>query len=197
MSGVTGPAVSGTCPGRDEGVEDLHGALRHELVLRGGPGCRPACRGARLRGSCGGAPRRPGCCRPRAARNRHVYDVRHFIPVLERKPGALRNGAPFRAEHLPPAVAEVKARLEAREDGGREMVRILLEARDRGLELVAAACAEALEAGACSADLVLNILSRRCDPGPAAPVATPAGLELSAEPVADCARYDDLLGRQE
>ena len=128
-------------------------------------------------------------------RNRHVYDVRHFIPVLERKPGALRNGAPFRAEHLPPAVAEVKARLEAREDGGREMVRILLEARDRGLEPVAAACAEALEAGACSADLVLNILSRRCDPGPAAPVATPAGLELSAEPVADCARYDDLLGR--
>ena len=128
-------------------------------------------------------------------RNRHVYDVRHFIPILERKPGALRNGAPFRAEHLPPAVAEVKARRDSREDGGKQMVCILLEVRDRGLEAVAAACAEALEAGGCSADLVLNILSRRYDPGPAAAVATPAGLELGAEPVADCARYDDLLGR--
>ncbi len=130
-------------------------------------------------------------------RNRHIYDVLHFIPILERKPGALRNGAPFRAEHLPPAVAEVKARLDSREDGGKQMVRILLEARDRGLEPVAAACAEALEAGACNADLILNLLSRRCDPGPAAVVATPAGLELRTEPVADCARYDDLLGRCE
>jgi len=61
---------------------------------------------------------------------------------------------------------------------------------------VAAACAEALEAGACSADLILNILSRRCEPGPPAAVATPAGLEPGAGPVADCARYDDLLGRR-
>ena len=130
-------------------------------------------------------------------RNRHICDVRHFIPILERKPGALRNGAPFRAEHLPPAVAEAKARLDSREDGGKQMARIPLEARDRGLEPVAAACAEALEAGACSADPVLNILSRRRDPGPAAVVATPAGLELRTEPVADCARCDDLPGRCE
>ncbi len=83
--------------------------------------------------------------RPVEGRDRHACDVRHFIPIPERKPGALRNGAPFRAEHLPPEVAEVKARLESREGGGRQMVRILLETRDRSLAPVATACAEALE----------------------------------------------------
>ena len=133
----------------------------------------------------------------RFGRNQVAFDVLHYIPILERKPGAVRNGAPFQAENLPPALAEVRKRLDAREGGDSEMVRILLEVRDRGLRPVDAACAEALEAGACSADLVLNILSRRCDPAPAATVATPAGLELRTEPVADCARYDDLLGRCE
>ena len=47
MSGVTGAAVPGTCPSRDEGVEDLHGALRHELVLRGGPSRRRHAAGLR------------------------------------------------------------------------------------------------------------------------------------------------------
>ena len=77
------------------------------------------------------------------------------------------------------------------------MVRILLEARDHGLEAVAAVCAEALEAGVCNADVILNILSRRCEPGPVPEVATPAGLELRTEPVADCARYDMLLAGEE
>jgi hypothetical protein len=36
------------------------------------------------------------------------YDWQHYIPVLERKPGALRNGAPFVCVHgvsAPPPVA--------------------------------------------------------------------------------------------
>ena len=126
-------------------------------------------------------------------RNRVAYDVRHYIPVLERKPGAIRNGAPFRAEHLPAPLARVREHLDGRDDGGADMVRILLGARDHGLEAVAAACTEALEAGVCNADVILNILSRRCQPSPAGDVATPAGLELRSEPAADCARYDMLL----
>ena len=138
-----------------------------------------------------------GCHERDFGRNRVAYDVSHYIPILERKPGAIRNGAPFRAEHLPAPLAHVRARLDSRENGGEHMVRILLEARDHGLEAVAAACAEALEAGVCNADVILNILSRRCDPGPVPEVATPAGLELRTEPVADCARYDMLLAGED
>jgi transposase len=35
-------------------------------------------------------------------RDQYVYDPWHYVPVLARKPGALRNGAPFRDWALPP-----------------------------------------------------------------------------------------------
>ena len=34
-------------------------------------------------------------------RGRFVYDPWHYVPVLTRKPGALRNGAPFKAGSCP------------------------------------------------------------------------------------------------
>ena len=134
-----------------------------------------------------------GSHRRRFGRNRQVYDITHFIPILERKPGALRNGAPFKAGLLPGPLAQVKERLGRLEDGDRQMVDILLEARHRGLDAVSAACAEALEAGLCSSDVILNILARRCERTASAQVETPQGLKLGCEPQADCKRYDSLL----
>ena len=61
-----------------------------------------------------------------------------------------------------------------------------------GLEAVEAACEEALRAGPCGSDVVLNILARRHDVAPTVAVAVPAALALSIEPAADCARYDRL-----
>ena len=52
--------------------------------------------------------------------------------------------------------------------------------------------AEALKEGVHSADVILNILSRRRDPGPPATIMTPEALRLRHEPAADCARYDSL-----
>ncbi len=131
-------------------------------------------------------------------RGRAIYDVSHYIPILARKPGAIRNGAPFRARHLPAPLAAVRERLETGKDGGEQMVRILLGARDHGLEAISDACAEALAAGICNADLILDIAARRCQPGPPPQVPIPAGLELGDPPAADPARYDRLLaGRQD
>ena len=61
-----------------------------------------------------------------------------------------------------------------------------------GLPAVEAACAQALAENVHSADVVLNILARRGDPGPAPPIHTPVALSLRHAPVADCARYDTL-----
>jgi hypothetical protein len=44
-----------------------------------------------------------------------------------------------------------------------------------------------------SADAILNIFSRQNRGAINEPVATPAHLRLSEEPVADCARYDRLI----
>jgi hypothetical protein len=38
----------------------------------------------------------------RFGRNQMVYDPWHYVPVLARKPGALRNGAPFKNWVRPP-----------------------------------------------------------------------------------------------
>ena len=126
-------------------------------------------------------------------RDQTVYDPWHYVPVLARKPGALRNGAPFKALTLPPAMTRVQARLAGAPGGDRQMVSLLVAAHERGIDAVEQACAEALRAGLRSADAILNILSRQGRETSAAPVAPPAHLRLREEPVADCARYDRLI----
>ena len=121
-----------------------------------------------------------------------IYDPWHYVPVLARKPGALRNGAPFKNWPLPAAMERVRRRLKGSDDGDRQMVKILSAVLTDGLIVVDAACAEALAAGIHSADVVLNILARRRDPGPSATIVTPEALRLRHAPIADCARYDSL-----
>ena len=121
-----------------------------------------------------------------------VYDPWHYVPVLARKPGALRNGAPFKDWELPAPIERIRRRLRAAPDGDRQTVEILSAALSDGLPAVEAACAEALENGVHSADVVLNILARRRDTGPPPVIATPEALRLRCAPVADCARYDSL-----
>ncbi|SMX50826.1 hypothetical protein MAA8898_05026 [Maliponia aquimaris] len=93
-------------------------------------------------------------------RGKTIYDPLHYIPVLARKPGALRNGAPFKGWDLPPALRRVQRKLERQTGGDRQMVDILGAVLTDGLEAVEAACAEALEQGVHSAGVVLNILAR-------------------------------------
>jgi transposase len=125
-------------------------------------------------------------------RGQTVYDPWHYVPVLARKPGALRNGAPFQDWVLPGALERVRRKLRSVRDGDRQMVEVLGAVLTDGLPAVEAACAEALKEGVHSADVILNILSRRRDPGPPATIMTPEALRLRHEPAADCARYDSL-----
>jgi len=125
-------------------------------------------------------------------RGETVYDPWHYVPVLARKPGALRNGAPFKDWVLPTALEKVRRKLADSDDGDRQMVAILAAALTDGLPAVEAACAQGLAEGVHSADVILNILARRRDPGPVAPIFTPEALRLRHAPIADCARYDGL-----
>jgi transposase len=125
-------------------------------------------------------------------RDQVVYDPWHYLPVLVRKPGALRNGAPFKDWDLPPALAGVRAKLKQHADGDRQFVKVLGAVLDHGLDDVEAACAEALEAGIASGDVILTVLARRRQPEMPPCIGTPAALRLRIEPVADCGRYDSL-----
>ena len=125
-------------------------------------------------------------------RGETIYDPWHYVPVLARKPGALRNGAPFKDWVLPGAMERVRRKLAGADDGHRQMVDVLAAVLTDGLPAVEAACAEALAQGVHSADVILNILARRRDPGPPVTILTPDALRLRHAPIADCARYDRL-----
>src|SRR6202043_2465562 len=94
-------------------------------------------------------------------RERFIYDPWHYLPVLMRKPGALRNGAPFKDWDLPAPLPAIRARLQHHADGDRQFVKILGRVPEDGVVAVAQACAEALEAGIANGDVVLAILARK------------------------------------
>jgi hypothetical protein len=125
-------------------------------------------------------------------RDQTVFDPWHYVPVLARKPGALRNGAPFKDWVLPASLDRVGRKLAGADDGDRQMVDILTAVLSDGLSAVEAACAEALRENVHSADVILNILARRREPAAPLTIITPEALRLRVEPVADCARYDSL-----
>ncbi len=117
-----------------------------------------------------------------------------YLAVLERKPGALRNGAPFRQWDLPEAMSEVRILLEERSDGDRQFVGILTVVGRYGLEPVASACTQALADKTVSSDVILAILSKRHDEQPLEQVQLSAQLPLlTVVPIADCKRYDRLM----
>ena len=126
-------------------------------------------------------------------RDQTVFDPWHYVPVLARKPGALRNGAPFKSWVLPAGLERVRRKLAGTPDGDRQMVAILTAVLSDGLSAVEAACLEALREGVHSADVILNILARRREPlACSVTITTPHALRLTHEPQADCARYDTL-----
>jgi transposase len=127
-------------------------------------------------------------------RGRTVYDPWHYLPVLARKPGALRNGAPFQDWELPPALTRLRRKLGRGDEADRRFVRVLAAVLVDGLDAVDDAVREALDAGAASDDLIISILARRREPPPPPTITTSEALALRHPPVADCARYDQLRG---
>jgi transposase len=118
------------------------------------------------------------------------YDWRHYLSVLQRKPGALRNGAPF--TQLPSAFKQLQSILQKHSGGDREMVEILALVLHHDEQAVLASVELALESGAASKQHVLNILSRLIAPTAPSPIDAPPLLALCMEPTADVSRYDQL-----
>ncbi len=127
-------------------------------------------------------------------RDKTVFDPWHYLDVLQQKPGALRNGAPFLAWDLPEALQQTRTLLSGRPDGDRQFVGILAAVPTHGLDAVAGACATSLAEGTVSRDVVLNRLSRSSEDTSPSTVPSPSHLpKLRLVPVVDCRRYDRLL----
>jgi hypothetical protein len=123
---------------------------------------------------------------------RTIYDWRHYLAVIQRKPGALRNGAPF--TEMPEAFRQLQGVMLKRPGGDREMAEILALVLHHDEQAVLCAVELALEAGVATKTHVLNILHRLTDgkAPPASPIDAPQALRLAQEPRANVERYDDL-----
>jgi transposase len=122
-------------------------------------------------------------------REQTFYDWQHYIELVETKPGALRNGAPFKT--MPEVLQTLQRHLLRHPGGDRVMTQVLAAVPVHGLDAVLVAAEMALEAGRPSAEHVLNVLARLKDGVPALePIeGAPA---LRQEPRADVQRYDSL-----
>ena len=117
------------------------------------------------------------------------YDWQHYVPLLERKPGALRNGAPF--ADLPEPLQRLRRGLLKHEGGDRIMARELASVPQHGLESVLVAVEIVLESSVLSAEHVENVLSRLNHPA-RADLSVDTDLIVSDVPLDDPERYDAL-----
>jgi len=121
-------------------------------------------------------------------RDRVVYDWQHYVPLVARKPGALRNGAPF--AELPDPLQRLRRALLRHEGGDKVMARVLMAVPTHGVDAVLVAVELVLESGRPSAEHVLNVIARLTDE-PAPPSVTTT-LTVATAPLADPQRYDTL-----
>lgn len=138
-----------------------------------------------------------------------IYDWRHYLALaivlgpmadkgsLQRKPGALRNGAPF--TEMPDAFRQLQDHMLRKEGGDREMVDILSLVLQHNEEDVLCAVELALEAGVPTKTHILNLLHRLIDRRPIdhPEVDPPDALALQTTPVANVGRYDGLRQTEE
>jgi len=127
-------------------------------------------------------------------RGKTIFNPWHYLSALEIKPGALRNGAPFKNWELPGGIEAIRNQLYRRySDWDRQFVEILTAVPRFGVEAVDGACLQALKMKTVSKEVVLNLLYRGEENQPAADIDVGAHLQLECQPVADCSRYDRLI----
>ena len=131
--------------------------------------------------------------------NHYLIEPWHYVPILKRKPGALRNGAPFKDWDLPRAIQRIRLRYLKRPGGDREFVELLLMVQRHDLDTVNTACelalalALALAQGTghlCTIENILHRLTEQQQPAALNVVNYP---RIDALPEANCQRYDGLM----
>ena len=126
-----------------------------------------------------------------------IYDWRHYLAVVQRKPGALRNGAPF--AEMPTAFRSLQQHLLKTPGGDREMVEILSLVLQHDEQVVLTAVELACKAGVPTKTHILNLLHRLIDGTPLTTptIDAPQALTLTTEPQANVERYDALRRARE
>ena len=121
-------------------------------------------------------------------RHQKIYNPWHYVPILERKPGALRHGAPFNGWQLPDGLKQVREKLSRHADGDKQFIKLLLEVKNAGLAAVNTACEKALAQGISQAGIIIDYLYNKVIDN----TLTSNHLTLAYPPSDTCDSYNQL-----
>ena len=125
-------------------------------------------------------------------RNISYFEPWHYVPLLDRKPGALRDGAPFVGWELPKSMEQIKDHYMREKGGDREFVDLLLLALEHGIDVVEMACDLAVEQRTLRLPAIINLVNQLLEPTIAPLAETHAYPQLTLRPEANCKRYEAL-----
>lgn len=122
-----------------------------------------------------------------------TYDWQHYIDLIQRKPGALRNGAPFL--DMPKELLQLRQALLRYPGGDRPMADVLAAVPRAGLEAVCVAVAITLEdvtsSGQVSVEHIENVLARLNSPPPPELAQTDIQLKEVPRAMTSCATLNN------
>ena len=132
-------------------------------------------------------------------RHRMIFDPWHYLPLLQKKPGALRDGAPFKGWHLPEPLRMIRAHYQKQQGGDRDFVELLNLCQTHGHDAVEMACELAAAYGTLQLPVIISLIHDLTDE--ARPAEMTAGAssypELRLPPKANCTRYEQLVTSRE
>ena len=108
------------------------------------------------------------------------------MPLLTRKPGALRNGAPFKQWTLPAALETLKQRYLKRTKGDRDFVQLLLLIQTHGMDAVITAYELALEEKTTHLSAIINLIHRLSEVNTQTTIDASSYPDLQHPPIANC-----------
>lgn len=123
------------------------------------------------------------------------FCIWHYLPLFEQRPGALRNGAPFKHWEMPEALQMIWNHYRKQQGGDRDFVELLMLYQKHGQDAVEMACELAVEYGTMQLSVIISFLHDLTADPDAKELAVEAVSypQIQLPPEADCHRYDQLL----
>jgi len=128
-------------------------------------------------------------------RYKKQFCIWHYLPLFQQRPGALRNGAPFKGWDAPKPLAMIWGHYRKQAGGDRDFVELLTLYQTHGAEAVEMACQLAMEYKTLQLPAIIALLhdltEQACPKEMTAEVTSYPQLQLPPE--ANCHRYDQLI----
>lgn len=123
------------------------------------------------------------------------FCIWHYLPLFEQRPGALRDGAPFKRWVMPGALKMIWDQYRGQPGGDRDFIELLMLYQQHGQDAVEMACGLAVEYGTMQLSAIIVLLHDLTEPDSvkemtAEEVSYP---RLQLPPEVNCHRYDQLL----